>query len=67
MNHIASCVANTLNYRIAQGRAGQSNIVPNHHTPSLEKLGKGATDSISDILVEIIGNAAAYIVGLETA
>ena len=48
-------------------RTGEADVVPDHHLAWLEVGREGAADAPGDLVIELVGDAAADVVGLEAA
>src|SRR5690606_17293309 len=65
--HVGTAVQQPARQRFADGRAGQPDVVADDHPLRREEFRIGAADPVSDVFVQLIGNAAAHVVGLEAA
>src|SRR5690606_3500675 len=65
VEHVDARVGQTANQRRGERGTRQPNVAADRDAARVDELGVGAADPISDVLVELAGNAAAHVVGLE--
>src|SRR5690606_37294861 len=65
VEHVDSRVGQAAGQRRGERRARQPNVPADRDAARVDELGIRAADAISDVLVQLAGNAAAHVVGLE--
>jgi len=63
--HITPGVADAIGHRLAEQRAGEADIVADHNATGVQHLGKGAAHAVGHVFIDLVGNAATDVVGLE--
>ena len=63
--HIDARIQQALLQRLAQQFARQANVAADDHALRLDEFGVRATDAVRDVFVQLFGDAATEVVGLE--